>query len=338
MPNRYFICSRLRPPVEFDIADERPADDAEIAYFIRGFQILERQYGLDGYTVCFAWSALTRLPRIGPDVIAVIYGDEHCRVPPYVKSVAAVIKCHGLFPIFVPRRRPLRLAQIELAEFLRNAALWLPTGWRWMLSPMARARCHLVPVGYGLPTDLEPPPFDERPYLTAFLGSVTKPAGCGSLRALVGTPKAYCRNTLVQVLRSLQARYGEDAIPLRLTGGFQESLQDAGRGYFDVLARTKLCVAPRGTSRETLRICEGLRFGCVVIADRLPPHPFYRNSPIIQIEDWRTLPALIEELLADPARLRKLHRRSLRYWQDVLSEQALAARCAAALGLVARPA
>ena len=337
MANRYFVCSRQRPPLEFPITESRPADDAEIAYFVRAFQLLERDYGLDGYTICFAWSSLTRLPRIGPDVIAVIYGDEQCRVPPYVNSVAAVIKCCGFFPNFTPRHRPLRLAQIEVAEFLRNLVLWLPTGWRWLISSKTRARCHLVPIGYGFRTDIEAKPYDQRHYLTSFLGSVAPPDYRKWLRLLIGTPKAYCRGILVSVLKDLQTIYGKNVIPMRVTGGFQESIQDTGRSFFEVLAETKVCVAPRGTTHETWRICDGLRFGCVVIADRLPPHSFYRDSPIIQIEDWRDLPALLDELQADERKLHDLHERSLQYWNDVLSEQALAARCATGLKLATSP-
>ena len=334
MPNRYILCSRTRAALEFDISNERPADDAEITYFIRAFQILEREYGLDGYTVCFAWGSNTRLPRVGPDVIAVIYGDEHCRIPAYADAVAAVFKCHGFFPTFVPRRRPLRLAQIELAEFLRDLALWLPSGWRYAFSGRMPARCYLVPVGYGLPTDVEPLPFEQRPHIASFLGSIAAPPRDRPLRTLIGTPKSYCRRMLVQVLRRLQDHYGTNAIQLGLTGGFQDSLQDAGQVYFHRMARTQLCMAPRGTAHETLRVAEGLRFGCVVIADRLPPHPFYENSPIIQIKDWRELLSVVTDLLADENRLRDLHERSLRHWRDVLSEQALAKRCAEALGLV----
>ena len=332
MANRYFVCARNRPPLELDIGNDSPPEGAEIGYFIRIFRILDQHYGLDGYTVCFAYDSRTRLPQLGADVIALVYGDEHCRVPAYANSVNAVVKCHGLVPAFVPRRRPLRLAQIEAAEFLRNFALWLPVGWRWVLSRRMRARCHLVPIGYGITTEIQPVPFEQRPIIASFQGSVAPPPP-RSLRALIGTPKSYCRTALVQTLRHLQARYGKDAIKLGITSGFQESLQDAGQTYFQALARSKLCVAPRGTTFETWRICDGLKFGCVVIADRLPPHPFYRESPIIQIEDWRDLPALVEELLADEARMRDLHERSLRYWRDVLSEQAVAARCAAALGL-----
>jgi glycosyltransferase involved in cell wall biosynthesis len=331
--NRYFICSRNRHPVEFDISNERPVTDAEITYFIRGFQILESLYGLNGYTVCFAWSSLVRLPQVGPNVIAVIYGDEHCRIPTYVNSVAIVIKCYGFFPNFVFRRRPLRLAQIEAAEFLRNMVLWLPNGWRWALSSLTRQRCLLVPVGYGLPTAVLPLAFEERPYITSFVGSVARHETGRRLRTIIGTPKFYCRNVLLRTLGQLKKRYGDSRIMLSETKGFQESLQATGRSYFDVLGHTKICVAPRGTAHETLRIYEALRFGCVVISDRLPAHRFYVNSPIIQIADWRDLPALIEELLSDPDRLQILHERSIQHYREALSEEALAARCASALGL-----
>ncbi len=333
MSNRYFVCSRTKPPVEFSIANDKPVDDAEIPYYIRGFRKLERDYGLDERIVCFAWGANVTLPFVGPTVIVVLYSDEHCRIPAYVGKVEAVFKASGVFPNFVPRRVPLRLAQIEAAEFLRNLALWLPNGWRWILSAKVRAKCHVLPMGFGFPTLVEPLPFADRPLLISFLGSIARPDSRKWLRNLIGTPKAYSRNAIVEVLRGLQRCYGEDRIHLKVSGGFQESIKDAGRVYFEELACTQFCLAPRGTTHETWRLCDGLRFGCIVIADCLPKHPFYENSPIIQIEDWRDLPALMNDLLNDPVRLQNLHERGLRYWRDVLCEDALAARCAAALGL-----
>ncbi|MGI4794769.1 MAG: hypothetical protein ACRYG8_11945 [Janthinobacterium lividum] len=333
MRNRYFICPRFGAPFEFNLVDDAAPEQAKITYFTRTFRILEQQYSLDNYLVCFAWGSNTRLPRLGTDVIAVIHGDEHCRVPAYASRVAAVIKCHGLFPNYVRRLWPIRLAQIEAAEFLRNLVLWLPTGWSWVFSPRARARCHVIPLGYGRPADFEPVPFQQRPYLISFAGSIASEGSNRSLRGLVGTPKAYCRNAMKRVLETLQDRYGAESVRLEFTGGFQQSMQGAADSYLEVLGRTKLCIAPRGTAHETLRLAEGLRFGCIVITDRLPSHPFYRDSPIIQIEDWCDLPALIDELLADRQRLQRLHEESLRYWRDVICEQALAARCANALGL-----
>jgi hypothetical protein len=335
MANRYFVCSMNGSPVEFDIAQDRPVPDAEIAYFVRGFRILERTHEFDGHTVCFAWGSRTRLPRLGERVIAVVYGDEHCRVPAYVGEISTVMKCHGFFPNFVPRSRPLRLAQIEAAEFLRNLALWAPTGWRWLLSGRLRARCHLLPLGYSIPSDVPIVEFGRRRYLTSFLGSVAPVPKGRRLRAAVGTPKSFSRRRLVDVLGEVERRYGPDRVMVSVTPGFQESLSRE-RVYAEVMAETQICVAPRGTAHETLRVYEGLKAGCVVITDKLPRHPFYRDSPILQIEDWRDLPDLIGDLVRDPARLRELHERGLRYWRDVLSEAALARRYAAALGLSER--
>lgn len=333
MGNRYFVCTRNRPPVEFDIRNDRPVPDAEIAYFIRGFRLLEQRAGLDGHTVCFAWSSRVRLPVVGEDVIALIYGDEHCRIPFYAGRVGAVIKCHGLFPTIVLRRRPLRLAQIELAEFGRNLALWMPAGWRWLLSGRLRRRCHLVPIGYGLPSEATPRPLAARRYVASFLGSIPDATAQGPLRRVIGTPKHYCRRAMMHALEALGRQLPAGAVRTGVTGGFQDSLLDQGRTYTEVLADSMICVAPRGTTHETWRIADGLRLGCVVVADRLPRHPFYRDAPILQIEDWRDMPALVHALLADPARMEALSRRGLAYWQDVLSEEALAARLAGVLGL-----
>lgn len=334
--NRYIIRTRHGSPVEFDVANDEPVPDANIAYFIRGFRFLERDYAFDGHTICFAWSSTTPLPQLGERVVAVIYGDEHCRVPAYVNQVGAVIKCHGFFPTYVPRLRPPRLAQIEAAEFLRNLALWLPTGWRWLFSPGTRSRCHLVPIGWGVTADVAPLPFAERPCIASFLASIPPDPKHASLRGLIGTPKLYCRRAASRVMAQLADTYGPDRIRTWYTAGFQESLAMGADAYFEVMAKTRICIAPRGTTQETWRLCDGLRLGCVLIADRLPRHPFYENSPIIEIDDWRDLPSLLERLLQDPAKLEELHRASFAYWRDVLSEQALTVRLADALQLQRR--
>ena len=335
MANRYFVCSRNAHPVEFDIAEDRPVRDAELAYFSPGFRILEQTHDFHGCTVYFAWGSTTRLPELHERVIAVIYGDEHCRIPAYIGKVHAVIKGHGLFPPFRPRRRPLRLAQIEAAEFLRNLALWLPTGWRYALSRRNRARCHLVPIGYGIPSSLPVVEFERRRYLTSFLGSVANVPGRKPFRALVGTPKSWARTRLIEVLRGVEARYGPDRVRVSTTAGFQASLQHAPT-YEDTMAQTQICVSPRGTTPETWRLFDALKAGCVVIADKLPRHPYWAGHPVIEIEDWRDLPALLERLLRDPAALRARSEAGVRFWRERLSEEWLARRYADAIGVEER--
>jgi hypothetical protein len=104
----------------------------------------------------------------------------------------------------------------------------------------------------------------------------------------------------------------------------------AGDRYTEIMADTKIALAPRGSSAETYRFFEAMRQGCVVICDRLPPHWFYVGCPAIQIGDWSNLETEVKALSADPERLMDLHRRSLAWWNEKLSEHAVAqviARC-----------
>jgi hypothetical protein len=209
----------------------------------------------------------------------------------------------------------------------------MPTGIKWMMYRNVRQTCHAMPLGYARHGGVDGLPFDQRPYLVSFSGGVAKPASRQWLRRIIGTPKYYCRHRLVEILRNLQRSLGEKVIHLSVGGGFHQNLASGGGDYFDVLARTKICVAPRGTAHETYRIAEGIRLGCVVISDRLPKHSFYENSPVIQIDDWATLPAILDRLLNDPEELRNLHQRSLEFWNNKLSENAFAERFATILGL-----
>jgi hypothetical protein len=104
----------------------------------------------------------------------------------------------------------------------------------------------------------------------------------------------------------------------------------AGDRYTEIMADTRIALAPRGSSVETYRFFEAMRQGCVVICDRLPPHWFYLGCPAVQIDDWGNLEAEVKALSADPERLKDLHRRSLAWWDEKLSERAIAhaiARC-----------
>jgi hypothetical protein len=98
----------------------------------------------------------------------------------------------------------------------------------------------------------------------------------------------------------------------------------AGDRYTEIMADTKIALAPRGSSVETYRFFEAMRQGCIVICDRLPPHWFYVGCPAIQIGDWGDLEAEVKALSADPERLKDLHRRSLAWWDEKLSERAVA--------------
>jgi hypothetical protein len=145
---------------------------------------------------------------------------------------------------------------------------------------------------------------------------------------LSGVPKAAARRAMVRQLERLELAWPQHEIKLSLTDNFEHSLQLGGAEYSDRLMNSVVCVAPRGTRMETWRIFEGLRYGCVVVSQRLPDRWFYRGSPIIEIARWEEFAAVLADLIADMSRLDELHRRGLTWWREVCSPAAIARRIA----------
>ena len=88
---------------------------------------------------------------------------------------------------------------------------------------------------------------------------------------------------------------------------------------------TKICLVPRGTSFETFRFFEALRYGCVVVTEALPSRWFYKGAPVIQITDWSELEKILEKLLSDKQVLQEKHQESLNWWHKKCSEETVGA-------------
>jgi hypothetical protein len=82
---------------------------------------------------------------------------------------------------------------------------------------------------------------------------------------------------------------------------------------------------------ETSRIHEAMRYGCIVISQRLPDEWYLRGCPAIVLDDWKELPSVVHHLLGNPSRMQDLHRRSLDWWQTVTSPDAVARHIASKL-------
>jgi hypothetical protein len=189
----------------------------------------------------------------------------------------------------------------------------------------------VVPLGYARQTDLPGKPFETRRFLVGFLGSIeNRNYSRFSPKRLLGTPKYVARSRLAEALEKLIA-WAPEKVFYGTTASFTEStMTGAGDRYTEIMAETKIALVPRGSSVETYRFFEAMRQGCVVICDRLPPHWFYVGCPAIQVDDWSELEAEVKALSADPKRLADLHRQSLAWWEEKLSEPAVAqlmARC-----------
>ncbi len=322
-----------------DGAGPRPWDPRELAdpvrldcvFFGRVLQALERRLMRGGRTFVLTWD-VERMPGAGPDVVAVVLGDEGARRPRYADAVEAVFKCYGARPWISAAglRPPTALGALILLEDLRRRA-------RAVSDDVGRMRAargtggagqvYPLPLGYYNQLDLEPVPFARRPTAVVFAGSVDVPqrARRGLGRAL-RPPRVVARSQMLAALEDFRRAHPDQEVDVGITAGFSSVRRDAAREYSQRLMNARICLAPRGGSVETFRFFEALRYGCVVVGERLPPTWFYTGAPMVTLDDWRTLPELLEEMLCgDPAALARRHAAALAWWQERCSEEAVAA-------------
>lgn len=195
--------------------------------------------------------------------------------------------------------------------------------------------CHAFPVGYhnaagaAVPVD-----FDRRTISVFFSGYLNRNRLdlYKQFRPVWWLPKRNLRNRYVKELarRAVERLTRERAFPDAITGSRIAFTEWFGKGlppeeYAQTLANTKIALCPPGfVSHETIRHWEAMRLGCAVISAPLPANRYYKDSPIIQLEDWSELKPLLAELLVDTARLRSLHEATVEWWNRVCGEAAVA--------------
>jgi hypothetical protein len=324
MKNRYLLCLAGSAPIPLDLDDDREvAPDVFLGYWKRVLRVLELASPVSGLTFYVVWDrgTVADLPTYGEDVVALVLQDEYGIVPQWSDRVRLVFKTYGFLPSLRAGGRG-RQRTATVVKALHDGALWLRYSC-WRSSP----HCITVPLGYARQHDLPLKAFEERRYAVSFLGSADRSVHPRfSLRRILGTPKVIARDRMLRALDRLalwNAFVGT-------TAHYLASISDDGLAYSRVMQDTQICLAPRGSSVETYRFFEGLRYGCIVICDRLPPHSFYAGSPAIEIDDWGDLDGVLQTLLDDPLWMLVLHRRSLAWWRERCSEQAvgaLMARC-----------
>jgi hypothetical protein len=327
--SRYVLCAPARPPRDLNIYDDYNGDEGIfINYWLRVFQEFEKLSCQESLTFYVVWdySLVRDLPSYGKDVVAVLITDEERVIPHYLRKVRFVFKTYGFRPWCGASLRGQ--SHVAIAKCVREWATWTSHFASFVRESgvsFERAGGMVVPLGYAQQTDVPVKPFETRRYLAGFLGSVeSKDRARFSLHALMGTPKSIARTRMIDSLQKLRAAE-PDRIFFGTTKSFGESIKTGGERYSEIMADTKICLAPRGSSVETYRFFEAMRVGCVVICDRLPPHWFYVGCPAVQIDDWRDLEAVMRTLLATPGRLMEIHRQTLAWWDMKLSEPAVAA-------------
>lgn len=335
--NQYFVCFQNSPlePVLWPIAHadcdkEMAALDPSCSYFGQVFRTVEQRLTLKGLTFYLTWD-IDRLPSYGDNVVVVLLGDEHCRIPSYIDKVGVIFKDMSTRPILGSNLllRPSYLNLMIFLQFLRNWIKRTPGLLKCWLSSFKRAKIapiYDVPLGYYKQDSLPVKNISGRRYDLFFAGSlISTPYPIWSWRRWLQGPKDIARKEMLLAIEKLQTKYPKLRIAVGTTNDFGEEanfLAD-NRSYSEKLMDTKVCLCPRGSTFETNRYFEGLRYGCIVVAQPLPKSWFYQNSPAIQTLSWGELEQIARELLPNESLMQLKHEESLIYWQEKCSELAV---------------
>lgn len=281
----------------------------------------------DDYTFVFTRS-VTELPSKldqTPNLVVFVMGDEWARVPLYANRVHAVFKAPGQHMKLAFHAGWWRFNTMAVLQYLRQQAKRIPNHFR---NP--EQNLFAVPYGYyRLPKHTGVTPINERPIDASFTGSIDHKHALGGL---IKSNKVLSRERMVETVT--QWKSGKSySIDVKLSSYFPRAAdQPEFNTYPQILMDTKICLSPRGTHLETYRLCEGMYYGCVVIAEEQPDHWFAANSPALIVKDWTTLPSILDSLLENPKRLARLQQASLDYWDATLAPVAIADYISICLG------
>lgn len=93
--------------------------------------------------------------------------------------------------------------------------------------------------------------------------------------------------------------------------------------YYKLLGDSKICVVPDGASVDTFRYSEACGSGCVVITTTKKDLWYYHDAPVFFIDNWNELTeSFILGILE--GNLNAIHEKTLKYYNDYLSEEAVA--------------
>jgi hypothetical protein len=321
--------------IPWDIYAPHPKNCGFVRYFSQVLQTVDKQ--VSGLTFYVTMTEMHQLTTYGDRVVVLILGDEFCRIPRYRQQVRAVFKCYGTHQIrqqFIDclSPQPAYLKFALLSQAIKNLAYRLPLLLHDRLQKLVNAfsidssptPIYDIPPGYYNSTELPIVPIASRSHDVFFNGSISHDRySIRSIKYWLKTPKVYSRETMVRNLQKIQAKHPE--IKIKLSMKFKYAAIDPGTEpctYSQDMMQTKICCVPRGTTAETYRFFEAMRYGCIIITEVLPARWFYQGAPIIQLRNWNDLESVLHNLLADPALMESLHQQTLNWWTEKCSEAA----------------
>jgi len=329
--NRFFVWRKpFQAPEPWD--PDRPGDllGNRTGYISKVLQETDRLIRRADL-VFFLTANVHTLPEYGPHVVAIILEDQGARIPDYSHKVAAVFKCHGLSQSFnagLFKYHPYPAA-LSAAQYLRDTFRRLPGRLRRLVHAHRQAHplppLYTIPLGYANQVDL---PFInpiDRPVDLFFAGSIAhRTYPLRSPQRWLSTPKQLSRGMMLKSLERLQKHHPDLVLDLEVHPSYASSTWTSPERYSRRMMSARICLVPRGSSLDTFRLFEAARFGCIPVVETLPPHWFYQDAPVIQVNTWEALTALIPALLKDPDRLQAAHQAVLDWWATRCSETAVA--------------
>jgi hypothetical protein len=184
--NKYYVCLPENNVTLVTIEESIAAGnefilDYNFNYFKKIFDRIERISSGGGLTF-YITRDVKFLPSYGPDVVAILLGDEWCRIPRYFDKVKAVFKCYGTKPVigYYPFNQPISLSTMTLIQFIRVLLIRLPGILRhlfYTVKSFGDRNSRLVPIyeiplGFYKQEDLPIKDFLARDYVTYFRGSM----------------------------------------------------------------------------------------------------------------------------------------------------------------------
>lgn len=205
------------------------------------------------------------------------------------------------------------------------------------------SRIHPFPVGYFNAAGLaKSPPFASRTTSVFFSGYLNRNRVdlLKQFRHIPWLPKYNLPRN--KYIREIARRAVEKLVPERSFDGLVPGAIFAFTEWFAkglppeeyalILANSQIAICPPGfESHETIRHWEAMRLGCVIISAPLPPNRFYKDSPIIQLEDWSELMPLLRDLQKNPEKVMQHHVSMVKWWDTVCSEAQVADYMATAI-------
>jgi hypothetical protein len=345
--NQYYIYTRQnQQPIPWNIYDAYPPSEIGLAAYVsKILQAMEKHLHVSGLVFYITWDQIDELPSYGKNVVVIILGDEWYRIPKYPHKVGAIFKCIGTHPILGcnPFLKPSYLNILTLIQFLRILTFRLPGLLNYnfhklkslLFGTVKVAPIYEIPLGYNNSKDLPIKDIEERLYDAYFSGSVMHvPYSLWSLKRWLGTPKTLARQLMVASLSNFKKKHPNFNVELAITPGYHARTSKDANSYPETMMNTKICLVPRGTSFETTRLFEGMKYGCIVVTEALPSRWYLDGSPAIQIKDWQDLEAILEKLLKNKQLMEKIHQDSLDWWNTKCSEVVVGDYIASSLNIL----